>query len=149
MNIELLKAELTRHEGCVNRVYKDSLGYATAGIGHLLKGSERSMRVGTPVSDEQIHEWFEADVDEAIQVATHHVECFDSLDEVRQRVMVNMTFNLGNKLGQFVKTLAALNAGDYEATADMLLQSKWATQVGRRADELCFAMANGYFNFEQ
>jgi GH24 family phage-related lysozyme (muramidase) len=35
MNIELCKAEITRHEGKVLEIYEDSLGYKTLGIGHL------------------------------------------------------------------------------------------------------------------
>ena len=34
MNIELCKAEITRHEGKVLEIYEDSLGYKTLGIGH-------------------------------------------------------------------------------------------------------------------
>ena len=54
MNIELCKAEIKRHEGEVLKIYEDSLGYKTLGVGHLCKPEdpEYNWEVGTSVSQE-------------------------------------------------------------------------------------------------
>jgi GH24 family phage-related lysozyme (muramidase) len=40
MNIEKLKEHLKEEEGYRNKVYKDHLGFATIGYGHLIKKNE-------------------------------------------------------------------------------------------------------------
>ena len=37
MDREKLETELARDEGCIFEVYEDHLGYATCGVGHLIK----------------------------------------------------------------------------------------------------------------
>ena len=37
MNREILKAQIKRHEGEVLEIYKDSLGYLTFGVEHLIR----------------------------------------------------------------------------------------------------------------
>ena len=69
---------------------------------------------------------------------------FDDLSDARQRVLVNMAFNLGRAgLAGFKNTLAQIAAGDYERAADNMLLSKWATQVGARAVRLAAMMRAG------
>ena len=57
--------------------------------------------------------------------------------EVVQDVLVNMGFNLGlGGLLGFKRTLAHLEAGAYTQAADAMLDSRWAGQVGERAQRL-------------
>jgi len=65
MNREKLMAEIKRHEGEVLEVYKDSLGYLTFGVGHLIKDSddEHGQPVGTPVSQQRVDEVYDYDFD--------------------------------------------------------------------------------------
>jgi lysozyme len=66
------------------------------------------------------------------------------LDPVRQRVLVNMCFNLGiTKLLEFVLTLAAIKAAQYETAAREMLASDWAKEVGKRANRLSIMMKTG------
>lgn len=52
-------------------------------------------------------------------------------------VLINMAFNMGvGGLKTFTKMLRALRAGDREEAARQLLDSKYAKQVGERADRL-------------
>jgi len=44
-NIERFKDDLKRHEGVVLRVYSDSVGLPTVGIGHLVR-PEDNLQVG-------------------------------------------------------------------------------------------------------
>ena len=54
-----------------------------------------------------------------------------------RRGLINMTYNLGiNRLGEFKKMLACLQAGDYRGAAREALDSKWAQQVGDRAKRI-------------
>ena len=63
---------------------------------------------------------------------------------MRQRVYVNMTFNLGStRLALFKKMHAAVEAKDWEKAAEEMLDSKWATQVKGRADRLAEMMRSG------
>ena len=83
-------------------------------------------------------------------LASAEMECrkafpwFADLNDVRQRVLVNMCFNLGlPKLQGFHKTLACIAGKDYERAATAMLASKWAAQVGSRAVRLARMMRDG------
>lgn len=69
---------------------------------------------------------------------------YTRLNEARQTTLVNMCFNLGMpRLLTFKRFIAALNAGDYESAAREMLDSKWARQVGARANRLADMMRSG------
>ena len=66
------------------------------------------------------------------------------LDDIRQRVVIDLTFNMGwvpNAPGgfdDFHNTLAALQGGRWADAAAGLRKSLWYRQVGaRRAEPLC------------
>lgn len=149
MNQELLKEELIRYEGIEHKVYLDTLGLKTAGIGHLLTGPERDMAVGTAVSDKQIEEWYAKDIPRSIHIARNVVKNYDQLDQVRQRVLVQLAFNMGNRLAGFKKAIAAIESCDFKRAADELQDSKWFTQVGRRGPETCYAMRTGSYGWRK
>ncbi|MGB0823694.1 MAG: glycoside hydrolase family protein, partial [Alphaproteobacteria bacterium] len=67
-----------------------------------------------------------------------------TLDDVRQRVLVNMVFNLGIRrfLG-FKKMLRHAAAQAWDLAADEMLDSRWAVQVGMRAKTLSDMMRSG------
>ena len=70
----------------------------------------------------------------------------------RAEVLLNMAFNLGvDGLLKFKNTLAMLRAAieghtSYARVADGMLNSLWAKQVGRRADELARQMRTGEYS---
>ena len=83
------------------------------------------------------------DVTQAFKDA-HKFRWFKSLDGVRRAVVVNMLFNMGwKKFNGFRKTIALIDHGDYNAASVEMLDSKWAKQVGPRADELSKMMSTG------
>jgi lysozyme len=53
-----------------------------------------------------------------------------------------MYFNLGNRLFGFKKTLKYIDEGNYAQAAEEMLDSKWAGQVGERAQRLSRMMKN-------
>ena len=66
------------------------------------------------------------------------------LDSVRQRVLVDMGFNLGLPiLMKFQNMWAAIEDEDYHEAARQMMDSRWASQVGRRAERLAQAMSSG------
>ncbi|MDZ4242178.1 MAG: glycoside hydrolase family protein, partial [Candidatus Omnitrophota bacterium] len=84
------------------------------------------------------------DLWDAFHAAALNVPCFRQLDDVRQEVIVSMAFNLGIAgLMRFRKMLAALDDGEYGLAADEMLDSRWADQVGRRAQRLARQMRSG------
>lgn len=136
MNLERLTAQLIAHEGCVLRPYTDTVGKLTIGIGRNLtdKGISRA----------EAETLLASDIDECVADLTSAFPWFVRLDEVRQRVLLDMRFNLGpTGYRSFTRTLALVEQGDYVSAADQMLKSKWAKQVGRRARTLAQMMRTG------
>ena len=138
MDIEKLKEELIRDEGLRLEVYKDSLGFWTIGVGHLLGETPRMSRITLP----EAHALLEADI-KAAEMTARRLAGSVEQDEVRWRVLVNMAFNLGEKLGQFKRFLGALSVADWPNASAYMLQSLWAKQVGARAVRLSNMMKTG------
>jgi len=144
MNKEVLKEQIKRHEGEVLEVYADSLGYLTLGVGHLIKegDAEYGQPAGTPVSQEVVDAYYEADFDKHVEETIHVFESkggedFYSLPEEIQHVLVNMTFNLGGtRFSKFNNMWKGVVAGDWEKMAVEMEDSRWFGQVGRRSVEL-------------
>lgn len=122
---------LSLDEGRVPRVYPDSRGYLTAGVGHLLD----SQQGAKPISDQVIDIWLAEDVADAFALAAAY-PWFAALNDARQDVILCLCFNLGNRFQKFVQTHAAIAAGDFSAAADHLLDSLWAKQVGPTRSQL-------------
>ncbi|MDR8077853.1 glycoside hydrolase family protein [Burkholderia cenocepacia] len=130
-----LKAELTRDEGRKPRIYTDTVGKVSGGIGRNL--TDKGFR------DNEIDLMYQNDVAETEVWLDRNLPWWRQLDPVRQRVIMNMAFNMQGRLLTFVNTLAAMKRGDYAAAADGMLASKWATQVGARATRLADMMRSG------
>lgn len=134
--LDILKAQLTIDEGYRKKMYLDSKGIPTIGIGHNLRDK--------PLTDRAIQVIFEDDMADAEADARKLIKSFDALNDVRKAVVINMAFNMGfGVLSQFHNTLAAIDAGDYAAASDGMLNSAWAKQVGNRAQRLADKMAKG------
>ncbi|WP_175899684.1 glycoside hydrolase family protein [Burkholderia vietnamiensis] len=131
----LLKAELTRDEGRMKRIYVDTVGKVSGGIGRNL--TDKGFR------DNEIDLMYENDIAETEAWLDRNLTWWRSLDPVRQRVVMNMAFNMQGELLTFVNTLAAIQRGDYGAAADGMLNSLWAKQVGARARRLADLMRSG------
>ena len=139
MNIEKLREELERDEGCVYNVYLDHLGYPTFGIGHLVLDSdpEHGLEVGTIVSEDRVIEVFEQDVQSVLSDCNRLYEDFDDLPEEAQRVIANMMFNMGlTRLSKFRGMKRGVDARDWNQAADEMVDSRWYRQVTNRAHRL-------------
>lgn len=147
-----LKNELSRDEGERLTSYLDSLGYWTIGIGHLIDpklGADpapfgRDLRFGGSITGEQSATLLEQDIAEKQAELDKHLPWWRDMDEVRQRVITNMIFNMGMKrLLGFANTLAKMKDGDYAGAASGMLKSRWAGQVHARATRLAKMMETG------
>lgn len=140
----LLISELRRDEGVRYRPYKDSVGILTVGVGHNL--AVRPIHIGWtyPLSDAQVNQLLAEDLAEVFAELDSHLPWWRSLSYPRQRVLANMSFNLGTaSLLTFANTLAAIKAGDWQKASNGMLKSKWAGQVGDRAKRLAAMMLQG------
>lgn len=69
---------------------------------------------------------------------------FTELNGARQGVLINMAFNLGlPRLKKFKKMLSALSESDYHEASKQMLDSRWAVQVGERANRLAKQIIEG------
>lgn len=135
-NLVKLRAELEHDEGRKSKPYKDTEGILTIGVGWNLE--ERGLPTWV------IDRLLDVSMQEAEADARSIVKTFDELMPVRQRVVVNMAFNLGRvRLKGFKKMIAAVHSEDWEEAAVQMLDSKWAKQVGARADRLAVMMREG------
>jgi len=136
VNKEKLIEELKRDEGVELRPYKCSAGFLTLGVGRNIE--ERGITM-----DESDY-LLANDITICEEEATRVFKWYDTLSDVRQRVVLNMIFNLGlTKLLNFKKFLAAMEAEDWEEAGKQMLDSRWAKQVGNRADRLEQMIVNG------
>ena len=139
MDIEKLREQLEVDEGCEYKIYNDHLGYATFGIGHLIKESddEYGQSLGSAVSPERVIEAFESDIQSVLQDCNTLYPDFDDLPEEAQQVIANMMFNLGRpRLSKFAGMKRGVDARDWEQAADEMVDSNWYRQVTNRADRL-------------
>lgn len=134
-----LIAELKRDEGFVSHAYQDSEGYLTIGIGRLI-----DKKRGGGITEDEAAYLLSNDIKRVEGQLDRDLPWWRDLDEVRQRVLLNMAFNLGiNGLLSFVNTLSKMKAGDFAGAADGMLDSLWRKQVGNRAVRLADMMRTG------
>jgi lysozyme len=141
------QTQIKRHEGLRLVSYRDTLGYWTIGYGHLLGRSPEYK--GIRITQEKADELFSEDFGDARRIADCYLELSDitrsdsESDNARYAVIVNMAFNLGYKLDEFITLRKAILAQDWQKAADAMLASRWAKQVGVRAIELARQMRTG------
>ena len=145
MDMVKLREELESDEGVKYEIYNDHLGYATFGIGHLILDSdpEQGSSVGTPVSESRVAEAFESDIVQVLSDCETLYPDFESLPEDAQRIIANMMFNMGRpRLSKFKGMKRGVDAQDWNAAADEMVDSNWYKQVTNRADRLVNRMRN-------
>lgn len=127
--IKVLEQELIADEGFRTDAYKDGLGNWTIGIGHFLGKN--------PVPDitrDKVFQLFASDLTTVIHDLDLHLPWWINLNQVRQRALINLCFNMGigderKGLLSFHNTLAYLQSGSYNLASAHLAKSAWAHQV--------------------
>jgi|TARA_X000000950_G_scaffold273798_1_gene358021 lysozyme len=139
MDLEKLREELKVDEGVKYEIYLDHLGLPTFGIGHLVLDSdpEHGMAVGTTVSEDRVNECFDQDVAVVLDECRKLYEDFDDLPTEAQHIIANMLFNMGRpRLSKFKGMKRGVDARDWNAAADEMVDSRWYRQVTNRAERL-------------
>jgi len=136
MDLSALKAELTRDEGIRFKPYKDSVGKLTIGCGHDLDD--------VPISYRAVMQILEDDILQAMGQLNGRIPWWVSLNEARQRALMNLCFQLGiNGLLGFKQMLAALQDGDWQRAHDELINSKLNSQAPNRTGRTAQMLLTG------
>ena len=134
-----LKIDLENDEGRVAYAYKDSMGHLTIGVGHLIDKCQ-----GGSLPDHIIDMLLEHDIEVAMQELDREAPWWRNLPEGPKRGLVNMAFNLGwPRLSGFVNMLAALKERRWADASAEVMDSRYAVQVGPRAERVAGLMAKG------
>lgn len=135
-----IAVQLTRDEGYEANVYPDSLGYWTIGVGRLVD----SRKPGGGLRASEIDFMLENDIEDRVEALRKALPWFDTLDEARQGVLINMAFQLGTDgLLAFTRTLGYVRTRAWDLAASAMLDSTWAKQTPERAQRLAKQMLTG------
>lgn len=162
--IHPIDEQLLLHEGIRTHAYPDTEGYWTIGVGYNV--SSRGMlaleaiigRKFTPmqaagaragnyhnlvITEKEALAVLAFDIANVTLAVEREWPFYRNLSPVRQKVALDMAFNMGSKARGFVGTMAAAEHEDWPEVVRHLYRSKWARQVddgegGRfgRADRL-------------
>lgn len=129
MNTTRLRNTLIRHEGLKLLPYKCTAGKLTLGVGRNIEDRGISKETAMQMLDE--------DIEICLNELMERLNYFETLPTEVQETLVNLCFNMGiSRLMKFQLMLGAIEAGQYELAAKELLDSRYARQVGKRAEEL-------------
>ena len=132
--------QLKRHEGIRTHAYQCTANMTTVGVGRNIDEDG-----GLGLSVDEIEFLLENDIRRCKQELIT-LPWFPEIDSVRQDALINMCFNLGmTRLLGFKNALTAMSVGDYDLAADEFMDSRWAKQVGSRADEVCEMIRSGNY----
>ena len=152
MNRDYLNTVLKYDEGNVLKLYKDSLGYYTIGIGHLLT-KENSMRKAIEVLDSQLNRDTKGLITDAESVfllqydiqrtldginnSTILKPIFDKLSGRRKIGLFSMCYQMGIKgVEGFRNSLRYIDEGNWERANLNLQKSAWYKQTPKRAQRV-------------
>ena len=141
MNLERLMESVKKHEGYRNKVYLDTLGKRTVGVGHLCV--EDFWEDDKEYEEKFLMAILLDDLQNAIKGARELKEensCTD-IDEIAQEILVEMVFQLGkNGVSKFRNMWKALSEKNYVGASYEMLDSKWAKQTPNRAKSMADQM---------
>ena len=143
MNMDRLLASVKKHEGYRNKVYLDTLGKRTVGVGHLC--GEDFWEDDKEYEEKFLMDILEADLQNAIKGAKDLMSengCMD-MDEVAEEIIIEMIFQLGKTgVSKFRNMWKHLSALEYSDAASEMLDSRWAKQTPTRAQAMSAEMAS-------
>ena len=139
-----IMAMIQRHEGVKYKPYQDSVGKWTIGVGHLIgDGKSLPPEWDREFSAAEVQNLFAADYKKH-KDAAKKIPNFDKLSISAQAALIDITYNMGptwwHKWPAFTQYMQALDIKD---AVTSLEDSKWYTQVGKRAVEDASLLAVG------
>lgn len=133
MQINQIISDLERDEGVRLKPYLDTVGKTTIGVGRNLTDN------GITAAEARV--LLQNDLFRVANELDRVAPWWREMSQVRQNALVNMAFNLGlPRLLTFKKMMVALENGNFETAWAEAMGSKWAAQVGERANRIadCF-----------
>lgn len=152
---------LERDEGVRTKLYWDSLGYPTIGIGHLILAEQtRDMnkistaltnqlgrQVYSEISIEDVSILFNKDYQRTINDISEHSligPIYNKQNASRKLALVNMAFQMGvNGLSKFTKSLSLIDQEKYKEAGVELRNSLWYNQTLGRATRVIRIIETG------
>ena len=141
MDMDRLLESVKKHEGYRNKVYLDTLGKRTVGVGHLCV--EDFWEDDKEYEEKFLMTILEHDLSTAIKGANDLMAehgCMD-INEKAHEILIEMVFQLGkngvSKIRNMWKALSELN---YVGASYEMLDSRWAKQTPNRAKAMAKTM---------
>ena len=144
---------LSLNEGNKPKVYKDSKGNRTIGVGFNLEDSANrkflkkegidinELFAGRELTDRETRTLYNHSLTQAFKDAQSYDPNFAKRPEAVKMTLVDMAFNLGlTRLNKFVDMKAGLKNNDYNDAADEMVDSKWYKQVKSRGPRMVQVM---------
>ena len=161
--MKTIEEQIILHEGLRLKTYRCPADKWTIGVGRNLEGVglhraelEKFFGDTTLGRDEVIERLHRRGItkeealwmlDNDINICVRDLESFfwyKHLDPIRQKVMIDMRFNLGpSRFRGFKKMIMHLEVSSYADAADEMIDSKWYHEVGNRSKRLVHMMATG------
>ena len=141
MNMDRLKDSVKQHEGYRNKVYLDTLGKRTVGVGHLCV--ESFWEDDKEYDEKFLMEILQKDLQQAIRGARSLMEEHDcaDVDEQAEEILIEMVFQLGKTgVSKFKNMWKALSELNYVGASYEMLDSLWAKQTPNRAKSMAKIM---------
>tara|TARA_R110002012_G_C11207443_1_gene560750 strand:+ start:70 stop:507 length:438 start_codon:yes stop_codon:yes gene_type:complete len=138
-----LAERVMEHEGFVNTIYKDTLGFATIGFGHKVTEHDH-FEEGVEYSREELEKLFHQDLEHAQLLCENMFMCDLSYDppELLKDIYTEMIFQLGpGGVSKFKKTFDFVKMKQFKNASIEMLDSRWNKQTPNRAKALSDLMA--------
>ena len=141
IDMNKLLESVKKHEGYRNKVYLDTLGKRTIGVGHLCV--ENFWEDDKEYEESFLMEILEKDLQSAIDQADDKCKGLKISDDAKI-IIIEMIFQLGGTgVSKFRKMWQALQQDppDYAEASVQMLDSRWAKQTPNRAQEMARHMS--------
>ena len=138
---------LKLREGVRNKVYKDSLGKLTVGVGHLVLPKD-NLKLGDVISDERVNAFLREDARTAIVAAESQAFMLVYLRKNREiremiKALASVNFQLGpNWYFTHKATWRLLKEGKLLAAAEEIKDSLWYAQTPVRVNDFSKALVS-------
>ena len=135
---------LKLREGVRYRSYKDSLGYLTGGVGHLLSEEEAKLYPeGSTIPSEVVDRWLVRDIALAKKASQIQAQELTEPSEKLIEALVYVNFQLGTGWYKIhKKTWKLMAQGRYEEAAIEAANSVWYRQTPVRVEDFQKALRN-------
>ena len=122
------------------KVYKDSLGIPTVGIGHKVVSGDK-LKLGDTIDDKRVDEFFTKDTAKAVAAAKSQAAKAGIKDADFIVYLSSVNFQLGTGWNTIhKKTWKLIMDGNYSEAADEVGKSKWAKQTPIRVKDFQSAL---------